>query len=233
MEQIGRVTEKLETAVFADIDRISELCSCDNNEITQLRDGIKLNISSHLSELRFYISDGIRLRSLTERACKEVIRYHGTPVVFVLGKATHSGTIRAKAMSGAYWNESHPLNSCIHTPVSQKDVMSSTLVGVLIACTQVRELKGQALCILTHVPSLKKVLDHLPLTNAQNYKDSEGQEIKHAAILKKIYVTEITLTTYHNPNAQDAPLAEIYTSLGNFAKKSIRESFRTDQPVTI
>ena len=78
----------------------------------------------------------------------EIIRFNQIPVVFIIGKVSYPGTIRAKAMSGVYWNEDHSLNTCIMNPTNNKTLASSNLVAVLVAATQVGELCGKAL----HIP---------------------------------------------------------------------------------
>jgi hypothetical protein len=56
-------------------------------------------------------------------------------------------------------------------PTNNKTLVSS----VLVAATQVGELCGKALHILTASPTLKKIIEHLPLTHIQGYKDSNNQ----------------------------------------------------------
>ena len=226
MEQVHKLVGQLEKSVFADLDRISELCVCEQNEISQLSDNIKLNLSSYLTELRFFIDNKSRLREIVTKANSELIRYHGCPAVFISAKVTNPSTTRAKAMSAAYWNISHDLNCCINTPVNEKNITSATLVAALIAATQINEIGGRSLYIMSHLPSLKKIVDHLPLYNAQNYLDREGSAIKHAPILRKLFDTGINMMVLHNPDQRDAPIVEIFEKMGNFARGEIEKQFK-------
>ena len=59
-----------------------------------------MNVSSLLTEMRFHVANKVRLREISTRTNMEIIRFNQIPVVFIIGKVSHPGTIRAKAMAG-------------------------------------------------------------------------------------------------------------------------------------
>ena len=158
MEQVIRLSREIENAVVADLDKICEISG--NVVVSQLSDEIRMNVSSMLTEMRFHITNKVRLREIATRATSEIIRFNLVPVVFIIGKVSQPGTAMAKAMAGVFWNEDHALNTCIVNPTNSKTLVSSNLVAILVAATQVLELG-----ILTSSPTIKKIIDHLPLTH--------------------------------------------------------------------
>jgi flagellar biosynthesis protein FliQ len=221
MEQVIRLSREIEDAVVSDLDRICELSG--SPVISQLSDEIRMNVSSMLTEMRFYITNKVRLKELVTRTTSEIIRLNSVPVVFIIGKVTQPGTARPKAMAGVYWNEDHALNTCIVNPTNSKTLVSSNLVAILVATTQIQELGGKAIHILTTSPTVKSIIDHLPLTHIQGYKDTNRQAVPNASILKKIYLADISLIINHNP--EDTILGATHTRLGKLAKRSINVKF--------
>ena len=183
MEQVIRLSREIEDAVVSDLDRICEISG--SVVVSQLSDEIRMNVSSMLTEMRFHITNKVRLRELVTRTTSEIIRFNLVPVVFIIGKVSQPGTAMPKAMAGVYWNEDHALNTCIVNPTNSKTLVSSNLVAILVAATQVLELGGKAIHILTSSPTIKKIIDHLPLTHIQGYKDTNSQAVPNSFILKK------------------------------------------------
>ena len=79
---------------------------------------------------------------------------------------------------------------------------------------------------MSHLSSLKKIVDHLPLYNAQNYLDREGSAIKHAPILRKLFDTGINIMVLQNPGQSDAPILEIFEKMGSFSRGEIEKQFK-------
>ena len=221
MEQVIRLSRELENSVISDLDKICELSG--NVDVSQLSDEIRMNLSSMLTEMRFHISNKIRLREIATRATTEIIRFNMIPVVYTIGKVTQPGTAVAKAMAGAVWNEDHALNTFISNPTNNKTLVSSNLVAILIAATQVIELGGKAIHILTASPTIKKIIEHIPLTHVQGYLDNNSQIVPNAAILKKLHELDILLIVNNNP--EDIMLGATHTRLGHLAKRLISAKF--------
>ena len=131
MEQVIRLSREIENAVVADLDKICEISG--NTEVSQLSDKIRMNVSSLLTEMHFHVANKVRLREISTRTNMEIIRFNQIPVVFIIGKVSHPGTIRAKAMVGVVWNEDHSLNTYIMNPTNNKTLVSSNLVAVVVA----------------------------------------------------------------------------------------------------
>ena len=207
MEQVIRLSREIENSVVADLNKICEISG--NFVVSQLSDENRMNVSSMLTEMRFHIANKVRLREISTRATTEIIRFNQVPVVFI-----------TKAMSGVCWNEDHALNTCIMNPTNNKTLVSSNFVAILVAATQVGELGGKAIHILTSSPTIKKIIEHLPLTHIQGYKDSNNKVVPNASILKRIHLLDILLIVNHNPD--DAILGP---RLGKLAKRSITAKF--------
>jgi hypothetical protein len=221
IEQVIRLSREIENSVVSDLNKICEISG--NVVVSQLSDEIRMNISSMLTEMRFHISNKIRLREIATRATTEIIRFNMIPVVYTIGKVTQPGTVVAKAMAGAVWNEDHALNTFIINPTNNKTLVSSNLVAILVAATQVIELGGKTIHILTASPAIKKIIEHIPLTHVQGYLDNNSQIVPNVAILKRIHALDILLIVNNNP--EDVILEATHTRLGNLAKRLISAKF--------
>jgi hypothetical protein len=59
MEQVIRLSREIEDAVVSDLDRICEISG--SVVVSQLSDEIRMNVSSMLTEMRFHITNKVRL----------------------------------------------------------------------------------------------------------------------------------------------------------------------------
>ena len=123
MEVFLASISSLESAIIEDVELLSATAS--DQIMQETLDRIRMNLSSHLTEIRTLIIDKARLHQITLNVENQFHMVNGHILVVIHGVVRNPSTSIATGACSVVWNEEHKLNLSYKNILSIKTAQSS------------------------------------------------------------------------------------------------------------
>lgn len=182
MDKFIQILEIYSSKVNDDLNNLSESADPLQNEII---DKIRIELSSHIAEVRCLVVDRVRIRQMSVNTDNQLHTNNGDIIVGVYGCVKKPNTSAAVGAYMVVWNIAHALNICNENVLAIKTPNSSHVLGLLALLNQMVILNVSSIQVISSA-ALKKVYDQLPLWEARLWLDDNDALITNYEILKMI-----------------------------------------------
>ena len=222
METFLASIASLEKSILDEVNFLAQ--ETHNQQIEQSLDRIRLNLSSHLCEIRTIIVDKVRLRQVTLDAENQFHTVDGCIVVTMYGVVNNPSTSRASGAYAIVWNRQHKMNICFKNVLTIKSASSSYTLGLLALVTQMEVLDIKKVVLVTTSAFVKTIIQQLPIWAARHFLMEDNTVMHNHRTLSKINDT-ISLNSLKLEVLQiinlTSPLRELCNDLIEVAKRDI------------
>ena len=222
MDKFNRILENFCSNINNELNILAETADPTQSDII---DKMRLELSSHITEVKCLVVDRVRLRQMSINAENQLHTNNGEIIVGIYGCVKKPNTSSAVGAYMVVWNLSHALNVCHENILAIKTPNSSHILGLLALLNQMLILNISCIQVITS-PALKKMYEQLPLWEARLWLDDNQAPITNCELYKMIQtiIKEKKITIkFHVPPID--PLLAIYdinNSFGEIANTNMR-----------
>ena len=133
MDKFNRILESFSSKLNDDLNTLAETADPDQCDTI---DKMRLELSSHITEVRCLVVDRVRLRQMSINTENQLHTINGEIIVGVYGCVKKPNTSAAVGAYMVVWNIAHALNVCHENILSIKTPNSSHILGLLALLNQ-------------------------------------------------------------------------------------------------